>query len=97
MYLYSWLAKSECVKNWFHKASFSNKETNIDLPKNALKEINEECLKTNVDIEHFITLDKELETHQIYESVSYLVEELQNIEHDDNDDRDQQWAKYVIC
>lgn len=46
--------KPECVQNCFRKAGFlSNEGTNIDLPENDLKEINEECLTANVDI-HYI-------------------------------------------
>ncbi|KAE9528589.1 hypothetical protein AGLY_012164 [Aphis glycines] len=67
--------KAECVQNCFHKAGFlSNEGTNtngIDLPENALNDINEECVIANVDVEDFITFDKEEE---------------KEVENDDNDD-----------
>ncbi|KAL4132599.1 hypothetical protein QTP88_009723 [Uroleucon formosanum] len=82
--------KAECVQNCFHKAGFlSNEGTNtngIDLPENALNDINEECVIANVDVEDFITFDSKLETHQIYDSAIFLKEEEKEVENDDNDD-----------
>ncbi|XP_060867637.1 tigger transposable element-derived protein 4-like [Metopolophium dirhodum] len=67
--------KAECVQKCFRKAGFlSNEGTNtngIDLPENALKDINEECIIANVNVEDFITFDKEEE---------------KEVENDDNDD-----------
>lgn len=79
--------KPECVKNCFRKAGFlSNEGTNIDLPENALKEISEECVAADVDIEDFITFDNKLETHQTYDSASFLEEEKEEENNDDDDD-----------
>ncbi|XP_025205101.1 tigger transposable element-derived protein 6-like [Metopolophium dirhodum] len=79
--------KAECVRNCFRKAGFlSNEGTNIDLPENALKEMNEECVTANVDVEDFITFDSKLETHQTYDSVTFLEDEEKEEENDDNDD-----------
>ncbi|CAI6369824.1 unnamed protein product, partial [Macrosiphum euphorbiae] len=82
--------KAECVQNCFHKAGFlSNEGTNtngIDLPENALNDINEECVIANVDVEDFITFDSKLETHQTYDSAIFLEEEENEVENDDNDD-----------
>ncbi|KAL4126214.1 hypothetical protein QTP88_010440 [Uroleucon formosanum] len=82
--------KAECVQNCFHKAGFfSNEGTNtngIDLPENALNDINEECVIANVDVEDFITFDRKLETHQTYDSAIFLEEEEKEVENDDNDD-----------
>jgi len=82
--------KAECVQNCFHKAGFlSNEGTNtngIDLPENALNDINEECVIANVDVEDFITFDSKLETHQTYDSAIFLEEEEKEVENDDNDD-----------
>jgi len=81
--------KPECVRNCFRKAGFlSNEGTNIDLPENALKEINEECVTANVDTENIITFDNKLETHQTYDSVSFLEEEEKEGENNDDDDDD---------
>ncbi|KAL4152706.1 hypothetical protein QTP88_000539 [Uroleucon formosanum] len=81
--------KAECVQNCFHKAGFlSNEGTNtngIDLPENALNDINEECVIANV-VEDFITFDSKLETHQTYDSAIFLEEEEKEVENDDNDD-----------
>lgn len=79
--------KPECVQNYLRKGVFlSNEGTNIDLPENALKKINEECLTANVDIEYFITFDSKLETHQTYDSATFLEEKkFKIIENDDED------------
>jgi len=77
--------KPECVQYCFRKIGFlSNEGTHIDLPENALKEINEECVTANVDIENFITFDSKLNTHQTYDSASFLEEEEKKEDYDDN-------------
>ncbi|KAL4119988.1 hypothetical protein QTP88_012738 [Uroleucon formosanum] len=80
--------KPESVHKCFRKAGFlSNEGTNIDLPENALKEINEECVTANVYIEDFITFDNKLETHQTYNLV-YFLEEEEKEEENNNDGND---------
>ncbi|XP_027850981.1 tigger transposable element-derived protein 1-like [Aphis gossypii] len=85
------LAKSISVLdavNWIARV-LSNEGTNtngIDLPENALNDINEECVIANVDVEDFITFDSKLETHQTYDSAIFLEEEEKEVENDDNDD-----------
>ncbi|XP_025407826.1 tigger transposable element-derived protein 6-like [Sipha flava] len=70
--------KAECVQNCFHKAGFlSNEGTNtngINLPENALNDINEECVIANVDVEDFITFDKELQRFSATISNTNLLE-----------------------
>jgi hypothetical protein len=67
--------KAGCVQNCFRKTGFLwNERTNtnaIDLPENALKDINEEYVIANVDVENVITFNSKLETHQTYDSVIF--------------------------
>ncbi|VVC44439.1 Hypothetical protein CINCED_3A022846 [Cinara cedri] len=61
----------------------------MDLSENALKETNEACVTADVGIEDFITFDNKLETHQTYDSASFLEEKNNDDDDDDSETNDE--------